>query len=69
MFSSRDFSLPESRSMSVINAVNTLVIEPILNPVLAVGGPLSGSIQNIYIIMCVCVCVCVCVYTSIKIIS
>ena len=43
MFSSIDVSSPASRSMSIIREVNTLVIEPILNPVLAVGGPLEGS--------------------------
>ena len=43
MFSSRDLSSPESRSMSAMMAVNSLVIEPILNPVSPVGGPLVGS--------------------------
>lgn len=43
MLSSIDFSFPVSRSMSIISEVNTLVMEPILNPVLAVGGPLEGS--------------------------
>ena len=46
MLSSSDFSFPESRSMSIISAVKTLVIEPILKPVLAVGGPLLGSAQS-----------------------
>ena len=44
MFSSRDLSFPESRSMSVISAVKTLVMEPIRKPVFTVGGPLAGSI-------------------------
>ena len=43
MFSSSDRSLPESLSMSDISAVNTFVMEPILNPVFPVGVRPVGS--------------------------
>ena len=49
MLSSRDLSSPESRSISDMRAVNTLVIEPILNPVSAVGGPLVGSENKVFL--------------------
>ena len=41
--SSSDLSLPESRNMSVMRAVKTFVMEPILKPVPPPGGPLPGS--------------------------